>query len=204
MSSEIRAGDRRTYWIISNGNGYVDGVTDPGLVTTVGNGMHTYWMGTDFQEYSQACANVGIVPRNSDPNTPTTSDKPIVLEPFMIISNLSQKLNEIEEISNNLSDLANKQEETSAMVNSVATTIPGERISASQARVWLIQNGIDEKAAYSAIDSIEDETLKKIVLAKWEYDTYIDKDSEWLSILAPKIGLSSSDLDRAFQEAAFL
>ena len=47
MSSEIRAGNNRTYWIISNGNSYVDGVTDPDLVTTAGNGWHVAWIGSD-------------------------------------------------------------------------------------------------------------------------------------------------------------
>lgn len=73
MSSEIRAGENRTYWIISNGNSYVDGVTDPSLVTTVGNGWHVSWIGSDYNEYLTACNNVNIIPRNSDPNVPTTN-----------------------------------------------------------------------------------------------------------------------------------
>jgi len=73
MSSEIRAGDNRTYWIISNGNSLVDGVTDPGLVTTVGNGWHIYWIGSDYEEYVGACDAAGFIPRIQDPNTPSTS-----------------------------------------------------------------------------------------------------------------------------------
>jgi hypothetical protein len=74
MSSEIRAGDNRTYWIISNGNSYVDGVTDPTLVTTVGNGWHIYWIGSDYSEYVTSCNNCNIIPRNIDPNTPSISN----------------------------------------------------------------------------------------------------------------------------------
>ncbi|NBT57156.1 hypothetical protein EBT16_00070 [bacterium] len=74
MSSEIRAGDNRTYWIISNGNSYVDGVTDPTLVTTVGNGWHIYWIGSDYSEYLTSCNNCNIIPRNTDPNTPSVSN----------------------------------------------------------------------------------------------------------------------------------
>jgi hypothetical protein len=74
MSSEIRAGDNRTYWIISNGNSYVDGVTDPTLVTTVGNGWHIYWIGSDYSEYLKSCNNCNIIPRNTDPNTPSISN----------------------------------------------------------------------------------------------------------------------------------
>lgn len=239
MSSEIRAGDRRTYWIVSNGNGYVDGVTDPGLVTTVGNGMHVYWMGTDFQEYSEACVKVGIVPRNSDPNIPTTSDRPIVLEPFMIINNLSQKLDEIseqkekidkiEEISNNIaqidstvsnimqsqeqitgeinttvSDIATKQEETIAKLDTLGFVVPGVRISARQARLWLIQNGVDLNNINTAIDGIEDPIIRESVRVEWEYATYVERSYPWLGALASQLGFSEEDLDRAFQEGPLI
>lgn len=74
MSSEIRAGDNRTYWIINSGNSFVDGVTDPGLVTTVGNGWHVYWVGSDYSEYVVACDSAGFSPRIQDPNTPSVSN----------------------------------------------------------------------------------------------------------------------------------
>lgn len=77
MSSEIRAGDNRTYWIISNGNSYVDGVTDPNLVTTVGNGWHVYWIGSDFDEYLASCQTISILPRNTSPDTNTTTNLPV-------------------------------------------------------------------------------------------------------------------------------
>lgn len=73
MSSEIRAGNSRTYWIINNGSGYVDGVTDPNLVTTVGNGWYIYWIGSNYNEYLSTCTNIGILPRISNPLTNTTS-----------------------------------------------------------------------------------------------------------------------------------
>lgn len=73
MSSEIRAGDNRTFWIISNGNSYVDGVTDPNLVTTVGTGWHVNWVGVDYDEYLLACQNVNIMPRNNRSDVETTS-----------------------------------------------------------------------------------------------------------------------------------
>lgn len=229
MSSEIRAGDRRTYWIISNGNGYVDGVTDPGLVTTVGNGMHIYWMGTDFQEYSRACVGVGIVPRNGDPNVPTISDQPIVLEPLMMITNLSQKLDEISEqkekidkidsvvsnivqnqeqitseINTTVSDIAIKQEDTIAKLDTLGFVIPGVRISARQARLWLIQNGIDLNNINTAIDAIEDPIIRESVRVEWEYATYVERSYPWLGALASQLGFSEEDLDRAFQEGPLI
>lgn len=74
MSSEIRSGDSRTYWIVSNGVGFFDGVTDPNLVTTVGNGCYLVWVGTDYNEYVAACATNNIIPRNSNPDVPSTGN----------------------------------------------------------------------------------------------------------------------------------
>ena len=109
MSSEIRAGDNRTYWIISNGNSYVDGVTDPDLVTTVGNGWHISWIGGEYNEYLTACNNVGIIPRNSDPNIPTTNfDYPKIsarqVRLWLIQNGIS--LDSITDAINNIEDIA--------------------------------------------------------------------------------------------------
>jgi hypothetical protein len=155
MSSEIRAGDNRTYWIISNGNSYVDGVTDPTLVTTVGNGWHIYWIGSDYSEYLTSCNNINIIPRNTDPNTPS--------------------------VSNNY-----------------------PKVSARQVRLWLIQNGISLQSVYDAINTIEDPSLRDSVAVEWEYAPYIERSHPMLVPLAQSLGLSESDIDRAFSEAVSL
>lgn len=74
MSSEIKSGNSRTYWIISDGSRYVDGVTDPDLVTTVGTGWHIYWIGTVYEEYLNECNNINILPRNNRSNVASSSD----------------------------------------------------------------------------------------------------------------------------------
>jgi hypothetical protein len=155
MSSEIRAGDNRTYWIISNGNSYVDGVTDPTLVTTVGNGWHIYWIGSDYSEYLTSCNNCNIIPRNTDPNTPS--------------------------VSNNY-----------------------PKVSARQVRLWLIQNGISLQSVYDVINAIEDPSLRDSVAVEWEYAPYIERSHPMLVPLAQSLGLSESDIDRAFNEAVSL
>lgn len=154
MSSEIRAGDKRTYWIVSNGNSYFDGVTDAGLVTTVGNGCYLAWVGTDYNEYVSACSTNGIMPRNSDPNVPTTG--------------------------NTLND----------------------RLSARQVRLWLLRNGISLDQVNQAINSIEDTSVRDGVAIEWEYAPYIERSHPMLIPLAQSLGLSESDIDRAFLEAA--
>jgi hypothetical protein len=186
MSSEIRAGNQRIYWIISNGNGYIDGVTDPNLVTTVGYGMHIYWLGIDFQEYQNACVMAGIVPSTS-PDIPTTSDNPIILQPLMLINNLEIVITDIE-----------------TKLDRVNSVIPGQRISARQARLWLIQNGVSLNDIYSVIDSIEDQLIRESIKAEWEYAPYIERNHAWISQLTVVLGLSEKDLDRAFQEAPLL
>jgi hypothetical protein len=200
MSSEIRAGNQRIYWIISNGNGYIDGVTDPNLVTTVGYGMHIYWLGIDFQEYQNACVMAGIVPSTS-PDIPTTSDNPIILQPLMLINNLSQKLDESAEQKEKMEIVITDIETKLDRVNSV---IPGQRISARQARLWLIQNGVSLDDIYSVIDSIEDQLIRESIKAEWEYAPYIERNHAWISQLTVVLGLSEEDLDRAFQEASLL
>lgn len=155
MSSEIRAGNNRTYWIISNGNSFVDGVTDPELVTTVGNGWHVNWIGSDYNEYLVACNNVNIIPRNSDPNVPSTN-------------------------------------------------FNYPKITARQVRLWLLQNGINLETVYQAINSIEDSNIRNSVAVEWEYAPYIERNHSMLVPLAQTLGLSESDIDRAFSEAANL
>lgn len=108
MSSEIRAGDNRTYWIISNGNGYVDGVTDPNLVTTVGNGWHIYWIGSDYNEYLSFCNAIGILPRNTDTATQTTipsqNSRLSARQVRLWLINKGIDLNTVDELINNIED----------------------------------------------------------------------------------------------------
>lgn len=158
MSSEIRAGDHRTYWIISNGNSYVDGVTDPELVTTVGNGWHIVWIGTEYSEYIFECQNNNIIPRNYDPNIPTTNNE----------------------------------------------MLPISRVSARQIRLWLINNNISLQSVNEAINSIEDLTVRDSVSVEWEYAPYIESSHPMLVPLAEKLGLTSADISRAFNEAKYL
>lgn len=242
MSSEIRAGNERTYWIISNGNGYVDGVTDPDLVTTVGNGWHIYWIGSDHEEYKNICANLGIVPRNFTNNIPTVSDTEVTNDPYMIIENLKHKLQELENIKtkidsiDSISETVNQvQQDTlieqniigniqkqisdqqqyvssidssvnqlSSEISTISPVIPGQRVSATQIRLWLIQNNITLQNVYDAINTIPDPITRESVLAQWEYAPYIEKNHPMIEPLASALGLSSYDIERAFNEASLL
>jgi len=73
MSSEIRSGSNRTYWIITDGSAYCDGVTDPGLITTIGYGWRIVWIGNSYSEYLSQCNYFNIIPTLNNPDIPSTS-----------------------------------------------------------------------------------------------------------------------------------
>jgi hypothetical protein len=65
MGAEITYPQNTTYWIITDGTNYGDGVTGINQVTTVGNGWTIHWQGTNYDEYIIQCQNVNIVPEIS-------------------------------------------------------------------------------------------------------------------------------------------
>lgn len=76
-----------------------------------------------------------------------------------------------------------------------------DNVSARQVRIWLIQHGISLAMVDSAIDSIQDPTLKEITKVEWEYAPYIERNHPMLVPLAQALGLTQEQLDQAFVEA---
>lgn len=76
-----------------------------------------------------------------------------------------------------------------------------ESVSARQVRIWLIQHGISLAAVETAIDAIQDPTLKEITKVEWEYAPYIERNHPMLVPLAQALGLTQDQLDQAFVEA---
>lgn len=66
MSAEIKNPNTVTYWIITDGIGYAEGLTGPEQTTTVGNGWRIHWVGSDHSEYVIECNKVNLVPRDAD------------------------------------------------------------------------------------------------------------------------------------------
>jgi len=60
MNEEIVKPTSPTYWIITNGTTYGDGVTGIDQVTTVGNGWTIYWQGTNYDDYVKECQIINI------------------------------------------------------------------------------------------------------------------------------------------------
>ena len=65
MNQEIFKPTNPTYWIITDGTNYGDGVTGIDQVTTVGNGWTIHWQGTNYDDYVKECRIVNISPEVS-------------------------------------------------------------------------------------------------------------------------------------------
>lgn len=75
-------------------------------------------------------------------------------------------------------------------------------VSARQVRIWLIQNGILLSQVDSAIDSIQDPTVRDITRVEWEYAPYIERNHPMLIPLGAALGLTNEQIDMAFIEAS--
>jgi hypothetical protein len=77
-----------------------------------------------------------------------------------------------------------------------------ESITASQARVRLIQTGVRMEAIDEAIGRIEDATTRESVRAWWEYEYPLRRDSPMLARWAVACGFSDAEVDDLFRGAA--
>jgi hypothetical protein len=107
MSAEITNNNtENTYWIITDGISYGNGLTKQGQVTTVGNGWNISWIGTDHNEYLNKCNELNIVPRNIE-GTEGLSQNPSRVSARQIRLWLVQHgvdLNQIEYLISNIED----------------------------------------------------------------------------------------------------
>lgn len=75
-------------------------------------------------------------------------------------------------------------------------------ISARQARLWLLRNGITMATVDATIAAIPDAITRESVRVEWEYGTEVHRDSPFVAQLGATLGLTSERLDAAFREAA--
>ncbi|NBO99650.1 MAG: hypothetical protein EBU90_05925 [Proteobacteria bacterium] len=75
-------------------------------------------------------------------------------------------------------------------------------VSARQIRLWLITHGFTLDQVDTAINSIEDSSIKNTVKIEWEYAPYIERTHPWLVPLAESLGLNIEQIDQAFREAS--
>lgn len=78
-----------------------------------------------------------------------------------------------------------------------------ESISMRQCRLQLLaENMLDDVNA--AIAAIPDEMQRKTAEIEWEYATTVERSSPWVEQLGSALGLSDSQLDKLFIDAAIL
>lgn len=79
-----------------------------------------------------------------------------------------------------------------------------QQISARQIRLWLLQNGISLAAIDATIEKIPDAITRDSVKVEWEYAPYVERTHTWLATIAISLGLTESQIDNIFYEAAQL
>jgi hypothetical protein len=77
-----------------------------------------------------------------------------------------------------------------------------ESVSARQIRLWLIRNGVSLAQVEAAIDAIPDQLQRDSVQVEWEYAPYVERTHPMLIPLAAALGLTETQVDQAFIEAA--
>lgn len=77
-------------------------------------------------------------------------------------------------------------------------------ITATQIRLWLVNNGFSMQQIYDIISQIPDPLLKAQIEVQWEYAPYVERNHPMINTLGASLGLSNEQIDQAFREAASL
>lgn len=81
---------------------------------------------------------------------------------------------------------------------------PPQTITATQVRLWLIDNNINLDDIVIAINSIQDPLLKQKTLIQWEYAPYIERNHPLIETIGSMLGLNSEQIDNAFLQASLI
>ena len=84
-----------------------------------------------------------------------------------------------------------------------ASGVPAS-VSARQIRLYLVRQGIQLSQVDAAIDAIPDAQAREECRVEWDYAPYVNRAHPMLIPLAAALGLSESQVDEAFREAAGL
>ena len=81
---------------------------------------------------------------------------------------------------------------------------PPQTITATQVRLWLIDNNINLDDIVTAINSISDPLLRQKTLVQWEYAPYVERNHPLIETIGSVLGLNSEQIDQAFIEASLI
>ena len=79
-----------------------------------------------------------------------------------------------------------------------------QSISARQIRLWLVRHGVSLAMVEAAINAIPEAVTRESVRVEWEYAPYVERTHAWLVPMAAALGMTESQVDAAFREAAAL
>ena len=77
-----------------------------------------------------------------------------------------------------------------------------ESVTARQIRLYLVRHGVNLAAVEAAIDAIQAPQAREECRVEWHHAPYVDRTHPMLLPLAAALGLSESQVDDAFREAA--
>ena len=88
------------------------------------------------------------------------------------------------------------------IVTSAPQPVPGS-ITPWQLRTWLLQRrGVTPDEVLSLLGAIGDPIQRAQAMIDWDYPSEIKRDHPLIGTLGAALGLSSSEIDQAFREAA--
>lgn len=152
---------------------------------------------TDVEEILQMLGGCGEPLPTLQPVAILSGDQPELPEGTLVFRYPSQASLASAEIGVELSEAGS---EGSPLVVRNSPVRPVS-ITATQIRLWLFRKGIDISGA---IQAIQDEKARGEAMILWEYAPYIDRDNPLVAAIAEVIGMSASEVDEAFAEAASL
>jgi hypothetical protein len=76
-----------------------------------------------------------------------------------------------------------------------------DSVTATQIRLWLIENNFSLESVEQAINSIEDQKTREIAKVQWEYAPYVDRNHPLIDVIGIILGLDADQIDQAFIEA---
>ena len=79
-----------------------------------------------------------------------------------------------------------------------------EYITATQIRLWLIENNYNLETIEQTISNIEDEKLREKTKAQWEYSPYIERNNSLVNTIGQLLGLTIEQIYQAFLDASKL
>ena len=92
---------------------------------------------------------------------------------------------------------------TEENIGSPQINIP-DIITATQIRLWLVNNNISLESIDNAISAIGDPLLREKTRVQWEYAPYVERNHPFINMIGDQLGLGSSQIDQAFIEASQL